>query len=202
MRYVVMATLITLASFDLSLAQTRDQQRESLRGLPGVEVVVGEIKSDAQVDGLSQESIRAAVELILRSKGIRVLTQSERSEPPSKPYLYVSVGTDKQASGQYSFSATVELHQAVSLVYRPQHIMPAPTWFIPGKLRTVAQQNMRLWIINSIEPIVREFATTFWPSILGSIVRFSRSYIRAHEGACLPSKKNRVLLHSSSWQEK
>jgi hypothetical protein len=160
MRSVVMVALMALASFDLSLAQTRDQQRESLRGLQGVEVVVEEIKSDAQVDGLSQESIRAAVELILRSKGIRVLTQSERSETSSKPYLYVSVGTDKQASGQYSFSARVELHQTVSLVHRPQHIA-APTWFIPGMLRTVPQQNVRLWIINSIEPLVREFATDF-----------------------------------------
>ena len=161
MRSVVMAILMTLTCFDLSFAQTRDQQRESLRGLPGVEVVVEEVKSDAQVDGLSQESIRAAVELILRSKGIRVLTQSERSETPAKPYLYVSVGTDKQTSGQYSFSPRVELYQAVSLVQRPQHMMPALTWFMPGKLRTVGQQNIRLWIINSIEPLVREFANDF-----------------------------------------
>lgn len=157
----MMAMLMTLGCLDPSLAQTRDQQRESLRGLQGVEVVVEEIKSDAQVDGLLQESIRAAVELILRSKGIRVLTQSERSEMPSKPYLYMSVGTDKQTSGQYSFSPRVELYQAVSVVHRPQHIMLAPTWFVPGKLRTVAQQNIRLWIINSIEPLIREFANDF-----------------------------------------
>ena len=161
MRSVVMAILMTLACFDLSFAQTRDQQRESLRGLPGVEVVVEEIKSDVQVDGMSQESIRAAIELILRSKGIRILTQAERSETSSKPYLSVSVGTDKQVSGQYSFSIRVELHQAVSLMHRPQHILLAPTWFTPGRLRTVAQQNLRLWIINAIEPLVREFANDF-----------------------------------------
>jgi hypothetical protein len=69
-----MAMLMTLGCLDPSLAQTRDQQRESLRGLQGVEVVVEDIKPDAQMDGLSQESIRATVELILRSKGIRVLT--------------------------------------------------------------------------------------------------------------------------------
>jgi len=161
MRSLVMPILITLACLDLSFAQTRDQQRESLRGLPGVEVVIDELKGDAQADGLSQESIRAAVELILRSKGIRVLTPAERSETPSKPSLYVSVGTDKQGSGHYSFSVKVELYQAVSLVQRSQHIMPAPTWFTPGKLRTVAQQNVRLWIINSIEPLVRDFANDF-----------------------------------------
>ena len=72
MRYVVMAMLMTLICLDLSVAQTRDQQRDSLQGLRGVEVVIESLRPDAQADGLSQEAIRTAVELILRSKGIRV----------------------------------------------------------------------------------------------------------------------------------
>ena len=162
MRYVVMAMLLTLTCLDLSMAYAATpEQRESLKGLPGVQVLIEDIRPDAQADGLSQEAIRSVVELILRSKGIRVLTESERSETPSKPYLYVHVGTDKNSSGQYSFNSRVELHQAVSLVHRPQQIMLAPTWFSPGKFRTVGHQNMRLWIINSIEPLVREFANDF-----------------------------------------
>ena len=162
MRHVVMAMLMASVCLDLSLAHAASpDQRESLRGLPGVQVLIEDIRPDAQADGLSQEAIRTAVELILRSSGIRILTQSERSETPSKPYLSVHVGTDKHASGQYSFNARVELHQAVSLAHRPQHIMLAPTWFPPGKLRTVAQHNMRLWVINTIEPLVREFANDF-----------------------------------------
>lgn len=160
-RSIVMAMLMTLTCFDLSMAQTRDQQRESLRGLQGVEVVVEDIRPDAQGDGLSQEAIRAAVELILRSNGIRVLTQSERLKMPAAPYLYVHVATDKHSSGEYSFTVSVELHQTVSLVHRPQHIMPAPTWFPPGKFRTVGQHNMRLWVINSLEPLVKEFSNDF-----------------------------------------
>lgn len=162
MRYVVTAILIALTCFELSQVHAATpEQRESLRGLQGVEVVIEEIKSDAQVDGLSEEAIRAAVELILRSKGIRVLTQSERSATPAQPYLYVHVGTDKLPSGQFSFNTRLELHQAVSLAQRPQHVMLAPTWFTPDKIRTVGQQSMRLWIINSIEPLVREFANDF-----------------------------------------
>lgn len=162
MRYVVMTVLMALTGFDLSLADAATpDQRESLRGLQGVEVVIEDIKSDAQADGLSQEALRAAVELILRSRGIRVLTPSERSETASKPYLYVHVGTDKSSSGQYSFNARVELHQAVSLVHRPQPIILAPTWFSPDKFRTVGQQTMRMWIVNSIEPLVREFVDDY-----------------------------------------
>jgi hypothetical protein len=162
MRYVVMTILMALTGLDLSLADAATpEQRESLRGLQGVEVVIEDIKSDAQGDGLSQEALRAAVELILRSRGIRVLIPSERSATPSKPYLYVHVGTDKNSSGQYAFNVRVELHQAVSLVQRPQHILLAPTWSTPDKFRTVGQQTMRMWIINSIEPLVREFVADF-----------------------------------------
>jgi hypothetical protein len=162
MRYVVMVTLIALTCFELRPAYaTTPEQRESLRGLQGVEVVIEEIKSDAKADGLSEEAIRTTVELILRSKGIRVLTQSERSATTAQPYLYVHVGTDKHASGQFSFNTKVELHQAVSLAQRPQHIMLSPTWFTPDRIRTVGQQNVRLWVINSIEPLVREFANDF-----------------------------------------
>jgi hypothetical protein len=162
MRYVVIAILMALIGFDPSLADAATpEQRESLRGLQGVEVVIEDIKSDAQADGLSQEALRTAVELILRSRGIRVLTPSERSAMPSKPYLYVHVGTDKNSLGQYAFNARVELHQAVSLVHRSQHIVLAPTWSTPDKFRTVGQQTMRMWIINSIEPLVREFVDDF-----------------------------------------
>ena len=90
MRHVVMTMLMAYVCLDLSLAHAASpDQRESLRGLPGVQVLIEDIRPNAQADGLSQEAIRTAVELILRSSGIRVLTQSERSEMPSKPYLYV-----------------------------------------------------------------------------------------------------------------
>ena len=85
MRYVVMAMLMTLICLDLSVAQTRDQQRDSLQGLRGVEVVIESLRPDAQADGLSQEAIRTAVELILRSKGIRsLLNQRVSARPPRR----------------------------------------------------------------------------------------------------------------------
>ena len=131
MRYAVMAMMLAFVYLDLSPAHAANpDQRESLRGLPGVQVLIENIRPDAQADCLSQEAIRTAVELILRSSGIRVLTQSERSETPSKPYLYVHVGTDKNSSGYYSFNSRVELHQAVSSMHRPQHIMLAPSGFL------------------------------------------------------------------------
>lgn len=128
MRYAMMAILITLTGFYLIQAHAAtSEQRESLRGLQGVEVVIEDIKPSAQAYGLSQDALRAAVELIIESRGIRVLTPSERSAMPATPFPYVHVGTDKVSSGQYAFNARVELHQAVSLVHRPQPIILAST---------------------------------------------------------------------------
>ena len=64
-----MAMMLAFVCLDLSLAHPANpDQRESLRGLPGVQVLIEDIRPDAQADGLSQEAIRTAVELILRSK--------------------------------------------------------------------------------------------------------------------------------------
>jgi hypothetical protein len=87
MRYIVMAIVMLLTCLNLITAQAAVTfgERASLAGLPGVKVVIDEIKSDAQTDGLSEEGIRTAVELILRSNDIRVLTQSEWLTTPSGP---------------------------------------------------------------------------------------------------------------------
>lgn len=159
MRYVVMAILMTLICLDMSVAQTRDQQRDSLRGLKGVEVIIESLRPDAQADGLSQEAIRTAVELILRSKGIRVLTRSESLSTPAAPYLYVKVSTYNHSSDLYAYAVTVEVMQQVSLAQKPQQMMSATTWG-QGAVGTIGHSNIRI-VIDSVESKVKEFANDF-----------------------------------------
>jgi len=162
MRYVVMAMLMTLICLDLSVAQTRDQQRDSLQGLRGVEVVIESLRPDAQADGLSQEAIRTAVELILRSKGIRVLTRSESLSTPATPYLYVKVSTynySSDLSDLYAYAVTVDVIQKVSLAQRPHYMMSATTWE-RGAVGTTGHSNIRM-VIDSVESKVKEFASDF-----------------------------------------
>ena len=65
MRYVVMAMMLAFVCLDLSPAHAANpDQRESLRGLPGVQVLIEDMRPDAH------EAIRTVVELILRSSGI------------------------------------------------------------------------------------------------------------------------------------
>jgi len=161
MRYIVMTMVMVLSCLDLSTAQAEATpgQRESLRELSELVVVIEKLSPDAQADGLSEEAIRTAVELILRSSGIRVLTLSERPTTPSSPYLYVQVSTYKNEF-LYAVNARVELDQQIILVHRPKHTMAATTW-TRNWIGVVGQTKMREVISSIIEPQVKEFANDF-----------------------------------------
>lgn len=160
MWYVLLVLLIALSCPDTSTAQApRSGERESLRGLPGVGVVIETIKPDAQKDGLSEDSIRTGVELILRSSGIRVLTQSEVLVTPPVPLLYVNVTTQKSELGLYAYSVQVRLTQKVSLVHRPMHEVWASTWQT-GEIGLVGTQRIG-GIVTTIESDIKQFANDF-----------------------------------------
>jgi hypothetical protein len=141
------------------MAQTQAMQRASLEGLQGVAVVIENIKPDAHADGLSAEAIRTAVELILRSNGIRVVTQSETIKTPAAPYLYVRVSTLKNSSGLYSYDVTVTLSQVVSTVNRPLDRILAATWD-NSSIGSTGAANLSK-VIDSVESLVKTFANDY-----------------------------------------
>ena len=156
MQYVVILMLTALACLNLNMAQAAYVfQRESLKGLPEeISVIIEKIQSDAQADGLSQDAIRTAVEVILRSSGLRVV-------PAAEAFLTVNVGTIKEASMPlYSCSVRVTLYQQVRFMHRPQdETYYASTWnsgsvayFSPSRISEV---------VNIVEGHVKEFANDF-----------------------------------------
>ncbi len=159
MRYGVIAVAMVMTCFAQNPAQAVDDlDRESLRGLPGVQVVIENIDKDAQEDGLLEDTVRTAVELILRSSGIRILTQSERLQTPSKPWLYVYIDTFKN-NGRYAYTIRVSVEQRVSLVARPDHIMSTTTWRL-DQIGTSGSFNISK-TINIVESAVKAFANDF-----------------------------------------
>ena len=161
MRYVVIIMVLALTCLDLSTTQAASpEERDSLRGLPGVEVVIENIDLDAQADGLSQEAIRSAVERILRSSDIQVLTQTESFKTPPEPHLYVRVTIMADNNSGYALPGVVELHQRVLLLHRPQREMSTETWSIRS-IGIVGRNQIRSVVSKMIEPQVKEFANDF-----------------------------------------
>ncbi|MGB8991811.1 MAG: hypothetical protein WCD80_07130 [Desulfobaccales bacterium] len=89
-------------------------QKEALKGLKGVEVVVEDLKPEAEHMGLSTAQIKTDVELRLRKAGIKVLTFAESAFTPGMPYLHVTV-TEMNSLSLIVFSLEVDLKERVTL---------------------------------------------------------------------------------------
>lgn len=161
MQYVLQLIVVVLVLGNIEVVQALDAgSRESLRGISGVAVVVEDIGSDASTDGLSQDAIRAATELILRSKGIRVLTNVERTRLGSAPYLYINVNTLKEELGLYAYAVSVDLKQVVGLLSIKKAQAWGATWSA-SVVGSVGEANLHQIIADGVEPLVKDFANDF-----------------------------------------
>jgi hypothetical protein len=161
MRNVLIMALLVLSHLDTSAARAgRVEDRESLRRLPGVEVIVETFLSEEEAAGFSRDAIRTGVELLLRSNGVRILSGSERLETTSTPFLYVKVNPFKHGSTDtYCLAIEVELHQAVSLMNRPEQRMSARTW---NRVQVaIIGEQMTGRVNELVEPLIKQFANDF-----------------------------------------
>ena len=161
MRCVVIMALIVLSHLGAYAALAgRVEDRESLRRLPGVEVIVETFLSEEEAAGFSRDAIRTGVELVLQSNGVRILSGSERLETSSTPFLYVKVNPLKHSSADtYCLAIEVELHQAVSLINRPEQRMSARTW---NRVQIAMIGEQITGRVNElVEPLIKQFANDF-----------------------------------------
>jgi hypothetical protein len=162
MRYVLQLIVVALVWGNIEVVQALDSgSRDSLRGISGLGVVVEDISPDASADGLSQDAIRTAVERILRSKGVQVLTNNvERTRSGSAPYLYINVNTLKEELGLYAYAVTVDLKQVVGLLSIKGKQAWGATWSasVVGMAR---EENLGQVIADGVEPLVKDFANDF-----------------------------------------
>ncbi|HEU4504470.1 MAG TPA: hypothetical protein VFR79_06540 [Nitrospira sp.] len=160
MRYVLIVALIILSHLDTSTARAgRIEDRESLRRLPGVEVVVETFLSEEEAAGFSRDAIRTGVELVLQSNGVRILSGSERLQTSSAPFLYVKVNPFKHSSADYCLAIEVELHQVVSLMNRPEQRMSARTW---NRVQVaIIGEQITDRVTELVEPLIKQFANDF-----------------------------------------
>lgn len=143
-----------------------DYTRETLRGLPGVLVVIENIKDDAELAGLKVTDIQTDVELKLVRAGIRVLAHEEWRITPGRPWLYVSVNTIKHL-GSYFFSIDVQLKQDVSLPRQPSIVTSSATWEV-GSIGYVQTESLPPKIRDSVGGYLDSFVDDYRAVNLGS----------------------------------
>jgi len=81
----------SFVTIDTSKIEPVSKGRDTLVGLPGVNVLVEELNPEVQKYGLMKQALQTDVELQLRRYGIKVLSEDERLRTRGMPSLYVRV---------------------------------------------------------------------------------------------------------------
>jgi hypothetical protein len=103
--------------------------RDTLRALPGVEVVVDDVPPELVRRGLSSAAIRATVTARLHASGVSVYGSQTENPSPAKAYLYVHLnGLELPAQDAVAIALQVQLRQTVRSVVRETQIVNAMTW--------------------------------------------------------------------------
>lgn len=103
--------------------------RDTLRGLPGVEVVVEGLQPELVAKGLTPGAIAKAVETRLRRAGIEVYTSQQQNPSAAKPFLYVHVNAlEIPGSGLYAVGIQLQLRQTLQSPVTKSNIVNAMTW--------------------------------------------------------------------------
>jgi hypothetical protein len=134
LNFSVIIVMVLVCVVPSALALDSDVNRETLRGLKGVRVLVEDLASEVGKAGLTKNQLQADIEDKLRKAGIKALTQDECFATPGEPYLYVNINLNfrKADPNIYSFSMDIGVIQNVTLDRDPKQKTYAATWSTGG----------------------------------------------------------------------
>ena len=103
--------------------------KDTLRGLPGVEIQVEPLEADLERNGLTQAAIRSDIVQRLRAGGVAVYGSQNENPSEAKPYVYVDVTSVRLgAQNLYAIALQVQLRQTLRSPVTSSNIVDAMTW--------------------------------------------------------------------------
>jgi hypothetical protein len=145
---LVLATALSLAVF------AAVDERESLRDLDGVKVVIEE------AHGVPAETLQKGIEAKLRLVGIKILNSGEF--PVGDPYLRLRVTTTEERSGLIAYHLTLEFAQVVFMRRDPTITFNrAATWKAADRIGLVPSPRLVESIQRDLAVQVDQFIEAF-----------------------------------------
>jgi len=121
-------------------SSAQDSQRNTLKGLPGIGVLVESLDPDLEKDGLTADLLTMDTFSRLRLAGIRFLTTAERRATLADAYVHVNLKTLKNEKGLYAYSIDVAVRQVAVLMNGERAICPTRE---TGGMGTVGADGVR-----------------------------------------------------------
>ena len=162
--FAVIAALALLNAGPEIMALDNEMTRATLKGLPGVYVLVESLSEQDKAAGFDKRTFQTDVELKLRLTGIKVLTEEEQLATPGMPILYLHVNAlHKQPGQNHVYNISLGLQQAVRLVRNGALAYGARTWgvnsvgygdlpFIRNAVKGFVDQFINAWLSVNSKP--------------------------------------------------
>jgi hypothetical protein len=138
----------------------QEDERESLRGLHGVGLLVEPLDSDIEQLGLSTDTIEQDVRQRLEKGGVKVLTDRERLATPMAAVLIIRVDTLHDRIGRYFYSTDLLLTQRVKLATHGAPEVAAVTWKKLGVVSAIADDNLKHLgdqVLRKVDQFVKDY---------------------------------------------
>ncbi len=126
---LVLLLALGLTSSDASAQLFVSTGRDTLRGLPGVEVLIEPLQPELERAGVTGALMAASVTQQLKAAGITVYADQRQNPSPSQPYLYVHVNAaPDERSGAFAVAIQVHLRQTLSSLTTESRVVNAMSW--------------------------------------------------------------------------
>jgi len=135
-------------------------ERDSLRDLDGVKVVVEDVSKLAEARGVQRDQLQRGIEAKLRAAGIKVLNSGEF--PVGDPYLRVRVDATEEKAGMMAYHLSLEFAQVVFMRRDPTITFNrAATWKAPDRIGLVPAPKLSESIQNDLSGQLDQFIEAF-----------------------------------------
>ncbi len=169
MKAFLTLVFVTLSSLTVNAQSNDPLEKESLKGLSGLGVLVNVIEDSPNLerDGLTKDQIQTDVELRLRRARMPVLTVEEVKELPRRPILLVTLIANRSdalskllGENFYSFSIQIDCKQAARLNGMLNGRVLLVTTWSNGAVGMTSRRNIRS-IRDSISDYVDKFLNDY-----------------------------------------
>ena len=131
---------------------------QTLRGLPGLRVIVAELRPEAEGLGIRADALRTSVEEHLRAGGVRVLTEAEWAAHPASPYLWLHVHLlrTEQIADLVLYDVSLEVRQVIVLTTGNQADgVTLRVGFLGAVGSALAASSVQTAVLGQVEAVVQ-----------------------------------------------
>lgn len=158
---IVSSISFAIASTPSNVEQSAEvPERESLRGLVGMEVLVEPLNIEIEELGLETGKLQSDIRQRLQKADIKMLTERERLATPPAAKLVVRLDALHDRIGRYFYSIDLFLIQRVRLEGSGTSQSSAVTWRKQGPLGIIADDNVKHLedqVLRKVDQFIKDY---------------------------------------------